>query len=42
MLAPAIIEAIVEGRMPSGMSLERLVKGTPMVWAEQLNDRAPP
>ena len=26
---------IVEGREPSGMSLERPVKGTSMVWAEQ-------
>ena len=35
MLAPAVIDAIVEGREPSGMSLERLVKGSSMVWAEQ-------
>ena len=35
MLAPAIVEMIIEGREPSGMSLERLVKGTSLVWAEQ-------
>jgi len=34
-LAPTVVEAIVEGREPGGMSLERLVKGTPLVWAEQ-------
>ena len=35
LLAPDIVEAIVEGREPSGMSLEKLVRGMPMVWAEQ-------
>ena len=35
LLAPEIVEAIVEGREPSGLSLERLVKGMPVVWAEQ-------
>ncbi len=35
LLAPDIVEAIVEGREPSGLSLERLVKGVPVVWAEQ-------
>ena len=34
-LAPVIVEAIVEGREPSGLSLERLVKGVPMAWEEQ-------
>ena len=38
LLAPDIVEAIVEGREPSGFSLERLVKGMPMVWAEQRED----
>ena len=36
LLAPVIVEAIVDGREPSGLSLERLVKGMPMVWQEQL------
>ena len=35
LLAPDIVEAIVEGREPSGLSLERLVKGRPMLWSEQ-------
>ena len=35
LLAPDIVEAIVRGDEPSGLSLERLVKGMPMVWAEQ-------
>ncbi len=35
LLAPDIVEAIVDGREPSGLSLERLVKGMPVVWEEQ-------
>jgi len=35
LLAPDIVEEIVAGREPSGMSLERLVKRMPMAWAEQ-------
>ena len=35
LLAPDIVEAIVDGREPSGLSLERLVKGTPVLWGEQ-------
>ncbi len=35
LLAPEVVEAIVDGREPSGLSLERLVKGLPMVWEEQ-------
>ncbi len=35
LLAPDIVEAIVAGREPSGLSLERLVKKMPMVWEEQ-------
>ena len=34
-LAPDIVEAIVEGREPSGLSLARLVKEMPMGWEEQ-------
>ena len=30
-----LVEAIVDGREPSGLSLERLVKRTPVVWEEQ-------
>ena len=36
MLAPDIVEAVVAGREPSGLSLERLVKGMPMAWEEQI------
>ncbi len=35
LLAPDIVGAIVRGEEPSGMSLERLVKGMPMLWDEQ-------
>ncbi len=35
LLTPDIVEAIVRGDEPSGLSLERLVKGMPMVWAER-------
>ena len=35
LLAPDIVEAIVEGQEPSGLSLEKLVKGLPAVWEEQ-------
>ena len=35
LLAPDIVEAIVSGNEPSGLSLERLVKAMPMVWEEQ-------
>ena len=35
LLALDIVEAIVEGREPSGLSLERLVRGMPVVWDRQ-------
>ncbi len=35
LLAPDIVESIVSGREPSGLSLEKLVKGMPKVWAQQ-------
>ena len=38
LLAPDIVEVVVRGEEPSGMSLERLVKGMPVVWEEQ-NER---
>lgn len=34
-LAPDIIEAIVDGREPDGMSIERLRQPMPMMWEEQ-------
>jgi hypothetical protein len=35
LLAPDIVEAILAGQEPSGMSLERLVKAMPVGWEEQ-------
>ncbi len=35
LLAPDIVEAIVRGEEPSGLSLEKLLKGIPIVWAKQ-------
>ena len=35
LLASDIVEAIVDGREPSGLSLEWFVKGLPVVWGEQ-------
>lgn len=34
-LAPDIVEAIIECREPSGLSLERLTEGMPMRWEKQ-------
>jgi len=34
-LAPDIVEAIVRGEEPSGLSLERLLKEIPVEWAKQ-------
>ncbi len=34
-LAPDIVEAVVRGEEPSGLSLERLTKGFPLAWDEQ-------
>jgi len=35
LIAPDIVDAISQGREPSGLSLGRLVKGMPVGWAEQ-------
>jgi hypothetical protein len=34
-LAPDIVEGLVRGREPSGLSLERLAEGMPMGWEKQ-------
>lgn len=34
-LAPDIVESIVEGREPSGLSLRKLVANVPLMWEEQ-------
>ena len=35
LLAPDMVEVILEGREPEGLSLERLRKPMPMLWEEQ-------
>ena len=35
LLAPDIVEAILDGRQPEGMTLPGLLKGVPSVWADQ-------
>jgi hypothetical protein len=35
LLAPAIVEAILDGRQPEGMMLPALMKGVPAAWSEQ-------
>jgi hypothetical protein len=35
LLAPEIIEAIMDGRQPARMTMAGLLKGFPVVWAEQ-------
>jgi hypothetical protein len=35
LLAPDVVEAILRGVEPSGLSLERLTKRLPMLWSEQ-------
>ena len=34
-LAPDIVEMVVEGNAPNGLSLRRLMKGFPIRWDEQ-------
>jgi hypothetical protein len=35
LLAPDIVEAILDGRQPDGMALPKLMEPFPVVWAEQ-------
>jgi hypothetical protein len=35
LLAPGIVEAILDGREPSGLSLVKLTKPFPLLWGEQ-------
>ena len=39
LLAPEIIEAILDGRQPQGMRLEGLIEGFPLEWKSQCNAR---
>ena len=34
-LAPDIVEAILDGRQPADLELERLLRGIPVAWPEQ-------
>lgn len=34
-LAPAIVEAILDGRQPAGLSLKEFAKGIPIAWEDQ-------
>ena len=34
-LAPNIVETIIEGRQPRSMTVKRLLRGIPCVWADQ-------
>ena len=38
LLAPDIVESIMDGRQPKGMTLPRLLKGVPIVWEMQPKD----
>jgi hypothetical protein len=42
LIAPDIIEAIVDGREAEGMSLERLRQPMPMIWQEHVPTLSPP
>ena len=35
-LAPVIVEAILEGCQPADMTVQKLLRGMPLSWAEQL------
>jgi hypothetical protein len=39
LLAPEIVEAILDGRQPAGLALDRLLQGFPLEWEAQ---RSPP
>jgi hypothetical protein len=37
LLAPEMVEAILNGRQPEGVTLPRLLEGVPVGWGEQRN-----
>jgi hypothetical protein len=39
LLAPDIVEAIIEGRQQEGVTLPRLIESLPVVWDEQIRPR---
>jgi site-specific DNA recombinase len=34
-LAPDIVEAILDGRQPADLSVQKLLRSLPLIWAEQ-------
>ena len=42
LLAPAVVEAILDGRQPEGMTLPGLLKGVPVAWEGQQDRRWSP
>jgi hypothetical protein len=40
LLPPEMVEAILAGRQPEGVTLPRLLEGVPVVWGEQRLGRA--
>jgi hypothetical protein len=41
LLAPEIVEAILDGRQPAGLQLDDLLAGFPLEWERQLLDAGP-
>jgi hypothetical protein len=41
LLAPEIVEGIMDGRQPEGVTLPALMKGFPVAWGPQPNALAP-
>jgi virulence-associated protein VagC len=41
LLAPVIVEAVLDGRQPADMNLEKLMRSFPTDWAEQLEFHRP-
>jgi hypothetical protein len=40
LLSPAMVEAILNGRQPEGVTLPRLLEGVPVGWGEQIEGGA--
>ena len=42
LLAPDLVEAILDGRQPRGMTAQELLRGVPVGWGEQAEARSQP
>ena len=42
LLAPDMVEAVLDGRQPEGMTLQRLLEGVAVEWGEQRDLRLSP